>query len=58
MLIVEVTTGQLRTYTAMVRVSVAGSSASIRTLVQAQNIAHARMLLQHLYGVSNVLSVV
>ena len=58
MLIAEVTTGGLRVYTVIVRVNAAGSSASIRTLLHAEGIAHARMLAQHMYGVSNVLSVV
>jgi len=57
MLITEITTGQLRAYTGIVRASVAGNSATIRTIVHAEGVAHARMLLQHLYGVSNVLNV-
>ena len=54
----EGSTGQLHTYIVIVRVTAAGSSASIRTLLHAEGIAHARMLAQHMYGVSNVLSVV
>jgi len=57
MRIAEVT-HPLHTYTAVVRLRVAGSSASIRTLVQADSVLQARMLLLHLYGQGNVLSVV
>jgi len=57
MRIAEVT-NPLHSYTAVVRVRVAGSSASIRTLVQAGNVLQARMLLLHLYGQGNVISVV
>jgi hypothetical protein len=57
MRIAEVT-NPLHTYTAVVRVRVAGGSASIRTLVQAGSMLQARMLLLHVYGPGNVLSVV
>ena len=58
MLIAEVTTGQISSYVGVVRVSVPGGSANIRTVVQADGIAHARLLLQRLFGAGNVLSVI
>jgi len=57
MLISEVTANQLHNYVGLVKVVVPNGSANIRTIVQADGVAHARMLLQHLYGASNVLNV-
>lgn len=56
MRIVEVT-NQLHTYMATVRVHVAGRSLVVRTQVQADGVTQARVLLLHVYGVGNVLSV-
>ncbi len=57
MLTFEVTANQVNSYVGLVRVAVPNGSANIRTVVQADGVAHARMLLQHLYGASNVLNV-
>lgn len=48
----------LRVYFAVVRVNVRGSAATIRTQVLADGVDQARRLLQHLYGIKNVLSLV
>ena len=48
----------LHVYTAVIRVKVAGSTSSIRTQILADGLAQARKLLQHLYGVDNVMALV
>lgn len=57
MRIAEVTT-PLHTFTATVRVHVGGSAMLVRTQVHADGMTQARALMQYLYGVGNVLSVV
>ena len=57
MRIAEVTT-PLHTFTATVRVHVGGSAMLVRTQVNADGMTQARALMQYLYGVGNVLSVV
>lgn len=48
----------LHVFTAVVRVKVAGSTSSIRTQILSDGLAQARKLLQHLYGVDNVMALV
>jgi hypothetical protein len=48
----------LHTYIATVRVVCGSSSLVVKTAVDAESQTHARMLLCHIYGASNVLSVV
>jgi hypothetical protein len=56
MRIFEITT-PLRSFTATVRIHTGNRRITLRTQVQADGITQARTLLQHLYGVGNVLSV-
>ena len=56
MLINEVT-GQLRTFTAVVRVDSNGASVNVQTQINAAGLYQARVMLQHLYGLNNLVSV-
>ena len=47
----------LRTFTATVRIDTGNRCITLRTQIKADGITQARTLLQHLYGVGNVLSV-
>lgn len=57
MLIKEVA-GQIRTFTAVVRVDSNGASVNVTTQINAVGLSQARLLFQHLYGSKNLVSVV
>jgi hypothetical protein len=57
MLIKEVT-GQLRTFTAVVRVDLNGARVTVQTQINAAGLSQARVLFQHLYGSKNLVTVV
>lgn len=50
--------GGLHPYIGLVRVKMAGGACNIRTQIHADGLTQAWKLLQHLYGVGNVMAVV